>query len=164
MLFSVILASGLFASEPVKIIFDTDLGNDADDVLAMAVAHALQSRGELEILAVTTTKDNPHVAPLVDVINTFYGRGDIPIGVVEKGATKEDGKYNAQVLGLKDEKGEPLFARTNPMDKKYPEAVSLIRKILAEQDDQSVVIVQIGFFTNLQRLLATPGDDHSSLD
>ena len=34
------------AATPVKIIFDTDVGNDVDDVLALSVLHALQSRGE----------------------------------------------------------------------------------------------------------------------
>ena len=34
------------AAEPVRLIFDTDIGNDVDDALALAVIHALQSRGE----------------------------------------------------------------------------------------------------------------------
>lgn len=157
------LSSSLSAAQPVKIIFDTDLGNDADDAMAMAVAYALQSRGELEVLAVTTTKDNPHVAPMADLLNTFYGQGSVPIGVVEKGVTPEDGKYNAQVLGLKTPDGKPLFARTHAPDKKFPEAVSLIRKTLSEQEDRSVVVLQIGFFTNMQRLLETSGDDYSPL-
>ena len=49
--------------DPVKLIFDTDLGGDCDDVLALAVIHALQSRGQCELLAVTTTKDDDRAAP-----------------------------------------------------------------------------------------------------
>lgn len=41
---------------PVKLIFDTDVGNDIDDVLAISVIHVLQSRGECELLGVTITK------------------------------------------------------------------------------------------------------------
>jgi len=41
--------------KPVKIIFDTDIGNDCDDVMALAVIHALQNRGATELLAVTLT-------------------------------------------------------------------------------------------------------------
>ena len=52
--------------------------------------HAFQSRGEAKLLAVTITKDNKYAAPFVDVVNTFYGRGDIPIGVVRNGKTPED--------------------------------------------------------------------------
>lgn len=153
-----------FAGEPVKIIFDTDMGNDIDDAMALAVAHSLQTRGEMEILAVTTTKDNPYAPAMVDVINTFYGRGDIPLGLVENGVTPDDGKYNKQVVELKAADGKSAFARTYASYDKCPEAVSLIRKTLAAQPDRSVVLVQIGFFTNLQRLLETPGDEFSPLN
>jgi purine nucleosidase len=68
---------------PVPLIFDTDMGNDVDDAMALAVIHALQSRGECRLLAVTLTKANRYAAPFVDLVNTFYGRGDIPIGVLE---------------------------------------------------------------------------------
>jgi inosine-uridine nucleoside N-ribohydrolase len=43
----------------VRIVFDTDMGNDIDDAVALAVLHALESRGEAKLLAVTLTKDNP---------------------------------------------------------------------------------------------------------
>src|SRR5579859_5493797 len=36
----------------VKVIFDTDIGNDVDDVLALSMLHALQSRADCELLAV----------------------------------------------------------------------------------------------------------------
>jgi len=32
------------AVEPLSIVFDTDIGNDVDDVLALGMIHALQSR------------------------------------------------------------------------------------------------------------------------
>lgn len=68
--------------EPVRLIFDTDICGDCDDVLALGMIHALQSRGQCRLLAVTVSVDNEKAAPFVDAINTFYGRGDIPIGVV----------------------------------------------------------------------------------
>lgn len=162
-LFLLLFVSFAVAKEPVKIIFDTDLGNDVDDTMALAVVHALQSRGELELLAVTTTKDNPYVAPMIDVLNHFYGRPEIPIGVVKNGVTPEDGRYNKQVLDLKNAEGKPLFPRKLTSETELPEAVTLLRKALAAQPDKSVVLVQIGFFTNLARLLDTPGDDISPL-
>jgi len=64
----------------VRLIFDTDMGNDVDDALALAVIHALESRGEAKLLAVTLSKDNRYAAPYVDLVNTFYGRAGIPIG------------------------------------------------------------------------------------
>jgi hypothetical protein len=150
--------------QPQKIIFDTDIGNDMDDVMALAAIHALQSRNELELLAVTITKDNKYAAPMTDLVNTFYGRGNIPIGVVKNGVTKEDGKYNKQVLELKNPDGSPMFKRTLSSYEELPDATTLLRKTLAAQEDGSVVIVQIGFFTNLQRLLESAGDQFSPLN
>ncbi|MFN9464696.1 MAG: nucleoside hydrolase, partial [Planctomycetota bacterium] len=79
------MATGIHRSfgqdPPVKLIFDTDMGNDCDDALALAMIHALESRGECQLLAVTITKDHELAAPFVDCVNTFYGRGSIPIGV-----------------------------------------------------------------------------------
>ncbi|MEE2676138.1 MAG: nucleoside hydrolase, partial [Planctomycetota bacterium] len=83
----------LTAKAPVKLIFDTDMGNDIDDAMALAMIHSLVSRGECELLAVTVTKDHPQSAAFVDLINTFYGRPDIPIGVVKDGMAKEPSKY-----------------------------------------------------------------------
>ncbi len=80
-------------ARPVPIIFDTDIGNDIDDALALGVNHALVSRGECRLAAVTISKDNPLCAPFIDLVNTFYGRGVIPIGVVRDGKTTDDGKY-----------------------------------------------------------------------
>jgi inosine-uridine nucleoside N-ribohydrolase len=162
---ALVLTVSAYSAEPVRLVFDTDLGNDADDAMALAVAHALQNRGECKILALTTTKDNPYVAPMADVLNTFYRRSEIPIAVVKNGATKEDGNYNRQVLDLKGDDGKPRYPRTlTPDDSaKLPDAEPFLRKLLVGEPDGSVVLVQIGFFTNFARLLDTPADNISPL-
>jgi len=147
---------------PVKLIFDTDMGNDIDDALALGVIHALQSRGECELLAVTLSKDNAFSAPFVDVVNTFYGRGHIPIGVVRNGKTPEDGKFTRAVVEAKDN-GQDRYPRRLRSGADAPEAVELLRRVLASQPDQSVVIVVVGFSTNLARLLDSQPDAHSPL-
>ena len=43
-------ATCCFAAPPV--IFDTDVGSDVDDVLALAMLHALTDRGECELIGV----------------------------------------------------------------------------------------------------------------
>src|SRR5262249_41255114 len=43
------------------------------------------------------------------------------------------------------------------------DAVTLYRKILAAQPDHSVVIITVGFLTNLAGLLQSPADGYSSL-
>ena len=162
---TILFAASMFAAEPVRLVFDTDLGNDVDDAMALAIIHALQNRNECELLAITTTKDNQYVVPIANLLNTFYGRPGIPIAVVKNGAAKEDGKYNRQVLELKDEAGNPRYPRSlTPEDSaNLPEAVPFLRKLLAEAPDNSVVLVQVGFFTNFARLLDTSADSISPL-
>jgi len=158
-------AVSTYAAGPVRFVFDTDLGNDVDDAMALAVIHALQNRSECELLAITTTKDNPYVAPMIDLLNTFYGRPDIPIAVVKHGMAKEDGHYNRQVLELKDESGKLRYPRTRLPENcdQLPDAVPFLRTLLTGQPDNSVVLVQVGFFTNFARLLDTPADGISPL-
>ena len=150
------------AAEPVRLIFDTDMGNDVDDALALGMIHALESRGACKLLAVTLTKDHPKAAPLVDVINTAYGRPDIPIGVVKGGATKDDGKF-LKLVDAKAADGSALYPHDLTDGNTAPDAIPLLRRTLAEQPDGSVVIVQVGFFTNLTRLLDSPADEISPL-
>src|SRR5271156_3111820 len=85
------------AATPLDVFFDTDMGNDVDDALALAMLHAFASRGEVKLLAVTVSKDNPWAAEYVRLVNEYYGRGAIPVGIVRDGKTQEDGLYVKQV-------------------------------------------------------------------
>ena len=156
------LAAVFAQAEPVKLIFDTDMGNDTDDVMALCMIHALQTRGAVELLAVTITKDHPQAAAFVDAVNTFYGRPDIPVGVVKGGATPEPGKFNL-LADVKNEDGSLRYPHDLLSGNDAPEATGLIRKLLAAQPDNSVTFVQVGFFTNFQRLLASQPDAVSPL-
>lgn len=156
------LAAVCAQAEPVKLIFDTDMGNDVDDLMALCMIHNLQSRGAVELLAVTVTKDHPQAAPFVDAVNTFFGRPDIPVGVVKGGATPEAGKFNL-LADAKNEDGSLRYPHDLLSGSDAPEATGLIRKLLAAQPDNSVALVQVGFFTNFQRLLASQPDAASPL-
>jgi inosine-uridine nucleoside N-ribohydrolase len=148
---------------PVLMIYDPDMGNDIDDALALGVIHALQSRGECRLLAVTVTKDNEFAAPFVDLVNTFYGRGDIPIGVVRNGKTPEDSPF-LRVPAQAEDNGRQRYPHRIRSSRDAPEAVSLMRQILAGQPDRSVVMVVVGFSTNIARLLESRPDANSPLD
>ncbi len=73
-----LLAGVCLAAGPV--IFDTDMGNDVDDALALAMLHALTDRGECRLIGVTLTNANASAVPYVQMVNRFYGRGDLPVG------------------------------------------------------------------------------------
>lgn len=144
---------------PVPLIFDTDIGNDVDDVLALGMIHALQSRGECELLAVTITKDHPLAAAFTDAVNTFYGRGEIPIGVCHSGVTDHEGKFNG-LAEVKDD-GQYRYPHDLASGADTEDAVTVLRRALAGADDGSVVIAQVGFSTNLAALLDSPADSIS---
>ncbi len=141
---------------PIRLILDTDIGNDVDDALALAMIHALESRAEVRLLAVTITKDNRYAAPYVDLVNTFYGRPNIPIGVVHDGKTPEDAPMLEQPDEHRDSSGRYVYPHRLEDGSHAPDAVELLTRILREQPDHSVVIAQIGFSTNLARLVKTP--------
>jgi inosine-uridine nucleoside N-ribohydrolase len=150
-------AAGAWA-QAVPVIFDTDMGNDVDDALALAMLHALESRGECRLLGVTVTKDNPWAAVYVDLVNTFYGRGRIPVGMVNGGVTPEGSPMIQTPAERRRADGALVYPRRLASGAEAPEAVGLLRRLLAAEKDGSVVIVQVGFSTNLARLLDAPAD------
>ena len=159
--------SPLVSAAVPKIIFDTDMVEDYDDVGAMAVLHALADEGKCEILAISTcTRDNSSVAA-VEVLNAFYGRPEIPVG-----CAKELGVVGTP-RGDAERKGHQKFVRLaatypewvkHPNSNDAPDANKVYRKALAAAPDKSVTFVSVGFITNMRRLLETKGDEFSPLD
>lgn len=161
--FAVVLAGALPAgcasgdrlgcSQTVPIIFDTDIGTDVDDAGALAVLHVLADRGEAEILAAMSANQNRWCAPALDVINTYYGRPDTPIGSSKTGPDPEEW-YHESV---------PDYPHDLTTGDDAPDAVALYRRILAAQPDQSVTIVVVGWLTNMADLLNSRADPYSPL-
>jgi inosine-uridine nucleoside N-ribohydrolase len=139
-----LIAKVCLAARPV--IFDTDMGNDIDDALALAMLHALSDRGECELIGVTLTNANPAAVPYIRMINRFYGRGDLPVGsaIKELKGGAGDGYMTAAL-------------RTAPAEsaKAAEPAPALLRRLLSNVREK-VVIVQTGFSTNLAALLDSP--------
>jgi inosine-uridine nucleoside N-ribohydrolase len=141
----------------VSIIFDSDLGPDYDDVGALAFLHAMADSGKVEILATIASNKHELVAPSIEVINTYFGRPELPLG-----APKTEGVN----IGSSQHWADSIVA-------KYPhkinatsdveDAVTVYRKILTSQPDNSVTIVTVGFLTNMSNLLKSQADGISPL-
>jgi inosine-uridine nucleoside N-ribohydrolase len=156
-LFSVITGCSRPSENEVRIIFDSDLGPDYDDVGALAFLHAMADSGKAEILATLSSNKHELVAPAIDVINTYFGRSDLPIG-----APKSKGVD----MGSTQHWADSIVARYPHKVKStsdVPDAVSIYRKILSQQPDKSVTIVTVGFLTNLSNLLLSQSDNISPL-
>lgn len=145
-------------TEKVKIILDTDIGPDYDDVGAMAVLHALADSGYAEPLAVISSNAHELTVPVIDVLNTYFGRKDLPTG-----APKSPNPPNMKAPQEWPELLVSQYPHTIKSTEEAPDAVSTYRKVLAAQPDTSVTVVTVGFLTNLANLLASKADDISPL-
>jgi inosine-uridine nucleoside N-ribohydrolase len=143
---------------PVAIIFDTDIAPDYDDVGALAMLHALSDKGEAKILATISCNAFETTAPTLSVINTYFNRADIPIGIVKS----DSPNYSCPRLwaqGIIANYPHAIKSNNDAM-----EAVQLYRKILSAQPDTSVTIVSVGTLTNIANLLNSEPDEHSGDD
>jgi inosine-uridine nucleoside N-ribohydrolase len=146
--------------KPVHLIFDTDLGPDYDDVGALALLHALADSGQVKLLATVSSNRDERVVPCIEVINTYFGRPDIPVGATksESGVSLTSG-HRVKWTDVLPEKYPHRTANTSDA----PDAVKIYRQILNRQPDNSVVICTVGFFTNLKELLLSGADEYSRL-
>ena len=143
---------------PVKIVFDTDLGPDYDDVGALAFLHAVADSGKAEILATVSSNKHELVAPSIEVINTYFRRKELPIG-----APKSRG-VNMTASQHWPDSIVSTYPHTIRSTEDVPDAVTIYRKILSSQPDTSVTIVTVGFLTNLSNLLQSQPDSFSSFN
>lgn len=154
-----VLTTGSVAQEskPIPVIFDTDMGPDYDDVGAIAILHAFADSGKAEILATVASSKHANVAAALSVLNTYFQKPDIPIGV-PKGWAQDLRDIQHWTDTIKA--NYPHKLKTND---EAEDAVQLYRRILAKQPNRSVVIITVGFLTNLFELLKSGPDKYSSL-
>lgn len=142
----------LAQSDPVNVIFETDMTLDVDDVGALAVLHGLQTEGKVNLLGVCYNEVHPLASNVIDAINTYYNRGTIPIGIYRK--------------DLKDPDPSDYFTSErnfdvdnmlhDSFDNIVTDAVAVYKHVLKKQADNSVVIISVGFLNNLHDLLKDP--------
>ena len=157
------LTTGLVSGQPapkkqaVSVIFDTDMGPDCDDVGAITLLHAFADEGEATILATVASTNYPKVTQVLSVLNTYFNRPNVPIGVpAGEAVSDKDSQHWSDTITAR----YPHSIRSN---NDVPDAVTLYRQILAKQPDNSVTIISVGFFTNLANLLTTRPDQYSKL-
>lgn len=133
----------------VNIIFDTDMGSDCDDAGAMAVLHKLADKGEVNILGVIfSSNKNKFGLGVCDAINTYYGRGDLPMGQYQG---KEVGDpmdhYSSYIAHAREIYEHDVIDTTTDL-------VTAYKQILKAQPDSSVTILTVGHPHGLWLVLA----------
>ncbi len=136
-----------------KVIFDTDFGNDADDLGALTILNNLENEGKCEVLAVMSYFPETSVIAGIDAVNNFYGN-EFPLAISSRGYYTADHAYNKAVADA--------FPARQTNDS-VPLCVELYRQILAEADDNSITIIVVGPLGNIKELYDSPADATSSL-
>jgi inosine-uridine nucleoside N-ribohydrolase len=130
------------------VIFDTDMGSDCDDAGALAVLHALADAGEVRILGVIfSSGKNRYGVGTCDAINTYYGRGDLPLGQYQ--GTDVGDPQDSYTKRIATDTGR--FGH-DTIDE-APDLVSVYRTILESQPDRGVTIVTVGHPHGLVHLM-----------
>lgn len=142
---------------PHRVIIETDMGNDIDDALALAVALKAADEGRLELLAVGCHKLSDTPARYVDVVTTWYGHPEVEVAM-SRTPVKESSSYADYTIapcsmGFEESRGG-----------QFEDPVKLYRRILAGAEDASITFVSLGFGTTLAQLLDSPADEISPLD
>jgi inosine-uridine nucleoside N-ribohydrolase len=153
--FIVFLVSTVFEinAQP-QIIFDTDIGGDADDLGALAMLHNYIDHGHCNLLAIMVWSTDEFAVPAVDAINRYYRHPDIPIGTRKDGTYKSETSYNTVIA----ENFQYKLAYND-----VPDAVELYRRILSKATDTSITIVTVGPLKNIERLIKSKPDHYSEL-
>lgn len=153
----------LFAKEPVKVIFETDMGNDIDDALALDMLYKYQDMGDAHILMISNNKANIHSVAFLDIMNTFYGYPEIPLATVKNSPVKEQVSKSYVEIVENFHSDNFRFPKNRNSVDTIPESVQKYRQILSKEKDGSVVIISVGFLTNLSQLLKSGPDQFSNL-
>ncbi len=168
------VALSSFLGAAPRVIFDTDLFGDVDDVGALAVLNALADAGECEILGVVSSTRRSSALGLAEMVCSHYGRTNLPMGVckdlgvdVVELERQTSAHMRKRFFGVAGAFREMVSAKKDnlryPISDAAPDANAVYRQLLASSPDGSVVLCTVGFFTNVRRLLETPGDAISPL-
>lgn len=150
----------LRAETPPRVIFDTDMGSDCDDVGALALLHSYADEGAVEIVAcIFSSSKVPYGAGIIDAINVYYGRPDIPIGACHDLSFGDPvDKMSAEKLA----KDQAAFGNRIVHNHDAEEQVKLLRRLLVAEPDR-VIYVTVGHTKALHDLLRSEPDEISPL-
>jgi hypothetical protein len=138
-------------SESPRVILDTDFRSDVDDAGALALLNALADLGECELLGVVASQTGPQIVGAINAVNTWYGRGEVPVGLSPVDDQRFEDHY-APVIG------DPSLYASTQSNATAPESTALYRRLLNDAPDGSVRIVVIGGMTCVRLLLDSPAD------
>ena len=146
------------------IILDTDIGSSTDDLFALEMLYRYEQEGRCRLLGVVVDREGESCAACADVMNTYFGHPNLPIGLVKEGIPNPAVWIDYKALPTyTTADGQPMFLRSVSDYSALPDGWQLYRRLLSAQPDRSVSISSIGFVTALAQLLQSEADEYSPL-
>ncbi len=138
------------------------MGSDCDDAGALALLHQYADQGKAEIIGcIYSSGKVPYGAGIVEAINIYYGRPNIPIGA---NYDEEVGDPVDKMTAGKLVMDTVAFGNSIILNTDTEEQTRLNRKLLASAEDNSITYITVGHTKGLYDLLASEPDDISPLD
>lgn len=148
----------------LPVIFETDMGNDVDDALALAMLFRYADQGKIDFLGIVNNKESLSSVQFLEIMCRQYGYADLPIATVRGGVEGEpEHKSFARKVVDHTISGKPVFTSAIRDYNQVDSAVCLYRRLLSGAKKQGVVIISVGFSTNLANLLRSKPDHISPL-
>ncbi len=142
-------------SEQVNVLLDLNIDGDCTNLGALSVLHVLANRGKARILATTACFNSPLATGCIKAINRYYGRGDLPVGILHR----QNETHPTPFMKPVNEK----FCPDHPNGEDAPDSVTVMRRALAGEPDGSVTFVVVGCFASAAALLESGPDEISPL-
>ena len=137
------------------VILSPDICGDCDDVGAIALLHRYADEAGFPILGICNCTSSRDGTKTVYALNRHFERPNIPLGEYKKHTlhiSAETSKYTGEIA--------KRFGEGAP----EPQAAAeFYRNILSKAEDDSVVIITIGFLTDIAELMKSDADEYSPL-
>ncbi|MFW6047561.1 MAG: nucleoside hydrolase [Candidatus Woesearchaeota archaeon] len=133
--------------QSIKVIIDTDIGGDIDDVLALAIA---LNSPEIELKAVTTVNTDPFIrARIAAKMLKVFNKAQIPVAAGEKRM------FDGSSTKCKDINGAVVLTLKDPVPERN--GVDLMIETV-KKNPEEIVIIGIGCWTNIAKAFSKAPD------
>jgi inosine-uridine nucleoside N-ribohydrolase len=143
------------------IVFDSDLGDGIEAVLALALLYGLDTKGDVRAVALSLTRNDLGAAAFVEAVMKFYAAGGfsrtMAVGMADESKPQPASSMISTALARKKADGSPAYTYTIHNVNDTAEVGALLRNAFTAQHDGNGIMVTAGPASNLARLLAVPG-------
>ena len=129
-----------------QFILDTDIGNDVDDLIAIAMFCNWHKAGQVDLCAAVSSKQGKLSGEVLSWLLGYYGL-EVPVGYCESGALQPKQKYLELLPKL-----QAVYPRV--ISHAVCPSKDIILKALQGAKDQSLTYIMIGNATNVAEILS----------